>query len=42
VQGLIKAGKSREEVAAIRTPLPKFETHGNLTAAILGAAVSTN
>ena len=38
VQGEIKAGKSRDEVAAIRTPLPKFETHGNLTAAILGAA----
>ena len=38
VQGQIKAGKTRDEVAAIRTPLPKFETHGNLTAAILGAA----
>ena len=38
VQEQIKAGKPRDEVAAIRTPLPKFETHGNLTAAILGAA----
>jgi hypothetical protein len=38
VQGEIKAGKTRDDIAAVRTPLPKFETHGNLTAAILGAA----
>src|SRR6185503_15381570 len=38
VQGEIKAGKSRDDVIAVRTPLPKFETHGNLNATILGAA----
>lgn len=38
VQSEIKAGRSREDVAAVRTPLKGFETHGNLTAAILGAA----
>ena len=38
VQTEIKAGKSREEVAAVRTPLKGFETHGNLNATILGAA----
>ena len=38
VQGEIKAGKTRDEIAAVRTPLPRFETHGNLTAAILGGA----
>ena|SRR6185503_12070050 len=38
VQGEIKAGKTREDVVAVRTPLPKFETHGNLNATILGAA----
>jgi cyclase len=38
VQSQIKAGKSREEVAAVRTPLKDFETHGNLNATILGAA----
>jgi glyoxylase-like metal-dependent hydrolase (beta-lactamase superfamily II) len=38
VQGEIKAGKTRDEIIAVRTPLPKFETHGNLTAGILGNA----
>jgi cyclase len=38
VQAEIKAGKTRDEVIAIRTPLKGFETHGNLTAAILGNA----
>jgi cyclase len=38
VQSEIKAGRSREEVAAVRTPLKGFETHGNLNATILGAA----
>ena len=38
VQSEIKAGKSREDVAAVRTPLKDFETHGNLNATILGAA----
>jgi cyclase len=38
VQSELKAGKSREEVTSVRTPLKSFETHGNLTAAILGAA----
>ena len=38
VETEIKAGKSREEVTAVRTPLKGFETHGNLTAGILGAA----
>ena len=38
VQSEIKAGNSREVITAVRTPLKGFETHGNLTAAILGAA----
>jgi len=38
VQSEIKAGKSRDEVTAVRTPLKGFETHGNLNATILGAA----
>ena len=38
VQTEIKAGKSRDDVAAVRTPLKDFETHGNLNATILGAA----
>jgi glyoxylase-like metal-dependent hydrolase (beta-lactamase superfamily II) len=38
VQAEIKAGKSRDDVAAVRTPLKDFETHGNLNATILGAA----
>ena len=32
------AGKSREEIVAIRTPLKGFDAHGNLTAGILGNA----
>jgi len=31
-------GKSREEILAIRTPVPKFDTHGPLTEAVLTAA----
>jgi cyclase len=38
VQSEIKAGKSRDEVTAVRTPLKDFESHGNLNATILGAA----
>ncbi len=38
VQAEIKAGRTREEITAVRTPLSKFETHGNLTAGILGNA----
>ena len=38
VQAEIKSGKTRDEVIAIRTPLKGFETHGNLTATILGNA----
>jgi glyoxylase-like metal-dependent hydrolase (beta-lactamase superfamily II) len=38
VQGEIKAGKTRDDIIAIATPLPKFETHGNLNRTILGAA----
>jgi len=38
VQSEIKAGKSREEVTAVRTPLKDFDSHGNLNATILGAA----
>jgi cyclase len=38
VQAEIKSGRTREEVIAIRTPLKGFETHGNLTANILGNA----
>jgi glyoxylase-like metal-dependent hydrolase (beta-lactamase superfamily II) len=38
VQSEIKAGRSREVITAVSTPLKGFETHGNLTAAILGAA----
>jgi len=33
-----KAGKTREEIVAIRTPLPKFDQHGPLGAGVLGAA----
>jgi len=33
-----KAGKSREQILAIRTPVPKFEKHGPLTEAVLTAA----
>jgi cyclase len=36
--GLKKAGRSREEVTAITTPLAGFADHGPLTPAILGAA----
>ena len=38
VQGEIKAGKTREQVIAITTPLPGFESHGALNATILGNA----
>jgi glyoxylase-like metal-dependent hydrolase (beta-lactamase superfamily II) len=38
VQGEIKAGRTRDEVIAVRTPLKGFEAHGNLTAGILGNA----
>lgn len=38
VQAEMKNGKTKEEIAAIRTPLPKFEQHGNLAAAILNNA----
>jgi len=38
VQAEIKSGKTRDDIVAIRTPLKGFETHGNLTAAILGNA----
>ena len=33
-----KAGKSREQILAIRTPVPKFDKHGPLTEAVLTAA----
>ena len=38
VQNEIKAGKSRDEIIKITTPLPKFEDHGPLAAGILGNA----
>ena len=38
VQAEIKSGKTRDEIIAIRTPLKGFETHGNLSATILGNA----
>ena len=38
VDGHKKAGKTREEIVAIRDPLKGFETHGALTAGILGNA----
>ncbi len=33
-----KAGRSREQILAIRTPVPKFEKHGPLSEAVLTAA----
>ena len=38
VQAERKAGKSREQILAIRTPVPKFDKHGPLTEAVLTAA----
>jgi cyclase len=38
VQAEMKAGKTREQVTAVTTPLARFETHGALNATILGAA----
>ena len=38
VEGHKKAGKTRDEIIAIRDPLKGFEAHGNLTAGILGNA----
>jgi cyclase len=38
VSGARKAGRTREEVVAITTPLQAFPDHGPLTPAILGAA----
>ena len=38
VQNEIKAGKNRDEIIKITTPLPKFEDHGPLAAGILGNA----
>jgi glyoxylase-like metal-dependent hydrolase (beta-lactamase superfamily II) len=38
VQAERKAGRSREQVVAIRTPVPKFDRHGPLTETVLAAA----
>lgn len=38
VQGEMKTGKSRDEIIAIRTPVPGFDKHGPLGAAQLTAA----
>ena len=38
VQNEIKAGKGRDEILKINTPLPRFEDHGPLAAGILGNA----
>ena len=38
VQGEIKSGKTKEQIVAIRTPVPGFDSHGNLGAPVLTAA----
>jgi cyclase len=38
VQGEIKSGKTKEQIVAIQTPLPGFDSHGALGAAVLTAA----
>jgi hypothetical protein len=38
VQAERKAGKSREQILAIRTPVPQFEKHGPLSEAVLTTA----
>ena len=38
VQGEIKAGKTRDQIIAIRTPVPGFDSHGNLGQQALEAA----
>src|SRR4030095_1621752 len=38
VQGEIKSGKTKDQIIAIRTPVPGFDSHGPLAAAVLTAA----
>ena len=38
VQGEIKSGKTKDQIIAIRTPVPGFDSHGPLGAAVLTAA----
>ena len=38
VQAEIRSGKTREQILAIRTPVPGFDTHGPLTEVVLTAA----
>jgi cyclase len=38
VQSEMKAGKSKDQIIAIRTPLKGFDSHGPLTAAVLTGA----
>jgi hypothetical protein len=38
VQGEMKSGKTKDQIIAIRTPVPGFDTHGPLGAPVLTAA----